>query len=46
MVVVIEYENLSNSKRLELLLDIISKSSPVAYRKKGDSFVLYEKVNK
>lgn len=35
-----------HDESLELLLDIISKSSPVAYRKKGDSFVLYEKVNK
>lgn len=35
-----------HDESLELLLDIISKSSAVAYRKKGDCFVLYERVNK
>lgn len=35
-----------HNESLELLLDIISKSSPVAYRKRGDGFVLYENTNK
>lgn len=35
-----------HDESLELLLDIISKSSPVSYRKKGDSFVLYENSSK
>lgn len=35
-----------HDESLELLLDIISKSSPVSYHKKGDDFILYEKVNK
>lgn len=35
-----------HNESLELLLNIISKSSPVSYRKRGDGFVLYEKANK
>lgn len=35
-----------HNESLELLLNIISNSSPVSYRRQGDGFVLYEKEKK